>query len=248
MQMKCFIQFLAFMFFISVLSVNADQKMQADVSDMIPVAVVRQPRYDFQSVVDGTIVTHAFIIENQGKAPLNIKKVRTSCGCTTADYSKVIAPGEEGNITIKGNTRGYGGKTFSKIITVLTNDPKQKQMKFHINGKVESLMLIEPKRLFLSGTTEDHIQARVTITPLKKYPFHIISSSADKDIDRKVSFTLSDKKDKYVLTVTNLLKESGRYRGRIVLKTDSSVSPEIPIYVSGMIKEKNNVKNTAVRK
>jgi hypothetical protein len=42
-----------------------------------PSVFVPQSRYKFPTVLDGTEVTHAFIIQNKGDAPLVIEKVRT---------------------------------------------------------------------------------------------------------------------------------------------------------------------------
>jgi len=42
-----------------------------------PKAVAPEPRFVFPVVVEGTQVTHDFVIENRGTAPLNIIKVQT---------------------------------------------------------------------------------------------------------------------------------------------------------------------------
>ncbi|CAB5163785.1 hypothetical protein D3OALGB2SA_5606 [Olavius algarvensis associated proteobacterium Delta 3] len=42
-----------------------------------PKAVAPEPRFEFSTVVEGTEVTHDFVIENHGTAPLNIAKVQT---------------------------------------------------------------------------------------------------------------------------------------------------------------------------
>ena len=42
-----------------------------------PKAVAPEPRFDFPVVVEGTEVTHDFVIENHGTAPLQITKVQT---------------------------------------------------------------------------------------------------------------------------------------------------------------------------
>jgi len=44
-------------------------------TDAVPRAVVDTPSYDFAQVIDGTIVTHDFVIKNQGDAPLTIGKI-----------------------------------------------------------------------------------------------------------------------------------------------------------------------------
>jgi hypothetical protein len=41
-----------------------------------PRAVVAQKEYRFDSVFEGAQIKHDFVIENQGKAPLVIKRVR----------------------------------------------------------------------------------------------------------------------------------------------------------------------------
>lgn len=42
-----------------------------------PSAFVPEKRYKFPTVLDGTEVTHDFIIQNNGNAPLLIEKVKT---------------------------------------------------------------------------------------------------------------------------------------------------------------------------
>lgn len=42
-----------------------------------PSAFVPESRYVFTPVLDGTEITHDFIIQNKGSAVLNIEKVRT---------------------------------------------------------------------------------------------------------------------------------------------------------------------------
>ena len=43
-----------------------------------PMAVVDNPGYDFAQVVYGTVVTHDFVIKNQGDAPLTIGKISSN--------------------------------------------------------------------------------------------------------------------------------------------------------------------------
>jgi len=132
-------------------------------TESAPVAVGKEADFHFTPVVDGTVVTHDFIIENKGDAPLNIVKVKTSCGCTTADYTKTIPPQSQGKITINGNTSGYGGMTFQKTISVHTDDPERKILMLHISGEVERFVTIEPQRVFLRGVAGKTLQSVITI-------------------------------------------------------------------------------------
>ncbi|SPD75311.1 conserved exported hypothetical protein [uncultured Desulfobacterium sp.] len=204
--------------------------------DDAPVAVAKISQFQFEPVVEGTVITHDFHIENTGNAPLKIERVKTGCGCTTADYTKEIAPGANGVISIRGNTMGYAGRDFYKTIAAYTNDPNHPQMEFYIRGKVEPFVLVEPNRIYLSGKVGEEIKSHVTITPLKKYPFNIIESYT-RNLDKKLSFTLTRQEDKYLLTVKNLMQTEGRYQGAVYLKTDSTLKPVITIYITAMISQ-----------
>jgi hypothetical protein len=102
----------------------------------IPVAYLKENRFEFGVVKDGTEVNHAFIIANKGQAPLLIEKVKSGCGCTAVDYTREIPPGAEGRIIIKANTTGYQGQEFSKTILVETNDPKHRVLTLFITGTI----------------------------------------------------------------------------------------------------------------
>lgn len=46
-------------------------------SNRLPVIFYPETKYHFEEVLDGTSVTHDFVIQNKGDAPLNIQKVKT---------------------------------------------------------------------------------------------------------------------------------------------------------------------------
>ena len=43
----------------------------------LPEAVLAKAKHEFATVVEGTVVTHDFVLRNKGAALLEIKKVRT---------------------------------------------------------------------------------------------------------------------------------------------------------------------------
>lgn len=80
---------------------------------------------------DGTC---KFKFTNTGDKNLIIKNVRTSCGCTTPGYSKEpVAPGEDGFVTAKYDTKRVGG--FHKTLTVIFMDDSQ--VSLTIKGNVK---------------------------------------------------------------------------------------------------------------
>ena len=81
--------------------------------------------YDFGTVMEGEVVYHTYKFTNTGDEPLIIKNAKASCGCTVPQWSRnPIAPGDEGEIQVKFDTKGRGtpgGKPQSKRVTITAN-------------------------------------------------------------------------------------------------------------------------------
>lgn len=92
---------------------------------------------DYGDISKGSEGTRTFIFENTGTAPLLIKGVRSSCGCTIPKKPEdPIAPGEKGEIIVKYDTNRVG--VFRKTITVNTNVPTNAMIALKIKGNVLS--------------------------------------------------------------------------------------------------------------
>lgn len=93
-----------------------------------PKLVIASLEHSFGTVKAGTPLSYAFTIKNEGDADLEIKEVRPSCGCTTSQFDKTIAPGKTGQITLAvQKTDGYKGEVV-KNATVTTNDPNKQTL------------------------------------------------------------------------------------------------------------------------
>ena len=92
---------------------------------------------DYGDISKGSEGTRTFIFENTGTAPLLIKGVRSSCGCTIPKKPEdPIAPGEKGEIIVRYDTNRVG--VFRKTITVNTNVPTNAMIALKIKGNVLS--------------------------------------------------------------------------------------------------------------
>ena len=100
-----------------------------------PKLVVEKPEYDFGKVKEGEEASHTFTIKNDGNADLIIKNVSPACGCTASDFSKVVAPGQEGKVTLTVKTNGMSGKT-SRYADVISNDPQQPNLQLWLHMEV----------------------------------------------------------------------------------------------------------------
>ncbi len=92
--------------------------------------------FNFGTVAQGTAIKHVFKFKNVGTDTLKIEKVKTTCGCTAAESSKIIAPNAEGQISVTYNTGSAVGKT-SKTVYVFSNDVEAKQRSISVHGFVE---------------------------------------------------------------------------------------------------------------
>lgn len=80
--------------------------------------------YDFGDIHQGEQVAFVFEFTNTGKAPLLIKDVAASCGCTVPEYDKEpIAPGEKGGIEVIFDSSGRRGNQYKTMI-VKANTPR----------------------------------------------------------------------------------------------------------------------------
>lgn len=87
--------------------------------------VAKETEHDFGVFMesDGD-VSHVFVVKNEGKSPLVITRVISSCGCTTPTFTKEpIAPGKSGEIKVVYNPTGRV-YPFVKTVSVYSNGKK----------------------------------------------------------------------------------------------------------------------------
>ncbi len=112
-------------------SLTPEKKLSA------PKAKLVEESYNFGTVTPGQPVSHDFSLKNDGKDPLIIRKVTTTCGCTASKPDKYeIKSGESTTLKCTFDSRGKTGKQF-QTITVIVNDPLQSQLTLRIIGNVE---------------------------------------------------------------------------------------------------------------
>ena len=92
--------------------------------------------HDFEVIMSGPVLTHAFELRNRGNAPLEIKQVKPSCGCTIAgSYPKTIQPGESGKFPFSLASKKLNSGPFSKSIQIYSNDPATSPLRLTLKGE-----------------------------------------------------------------------------------------------------------------
>lgn len=109
-----------------------------------PKAVVENPLFDFGTALEGKMVNHVFKIKNTGEGYLDIRGVKTSCGCTTGSPSKShVASGDESEIAVAFDTRFQKGHQV-RTITAFTNDPNNPQIAMTLQGVIKKQVEASP--------------------------------------------------------------------------------------------------------
>ncbi len=80
-------------------------------------------------------VSYSFKFTNTSGKPVKVNNVRSSCGCTVAEYTRdLVMPGEQGQVRATFDPARRSGY-FSKRITVYTSDSKEPQY-LTITGRI----------------------------------------------------------------------------------------------------------------
>ena len=93
-------------------------------------------RYNFGNIEEGDTLLFKFDFINEGKQPLFIENVETSCGCTSLSYPKdPVQPKEYGKVEVVYNSLGKIGKQ-APTITIITNSRKNRYSILQLEGVV----------------------------------------------------------------------------------------------------------------
>ncbi len=136
---------------------------------------------DFGQVLSGEAVKATFEIQNQGEAPLEISRIGTSCGCTTALLDQpVVAPGETARLQATFETTGRKGNQ-AKEISFHTNDPLAERVVLRLAGVVQPRVMLDPPLLFFKEGAENKGPINLYVKNEINPQFQILSVSASSE-------------------------------------------------------------------
>lgn len=145
-----------------------------------------------------------------------------------------------GEVTLKVKTDGEAGKKIKQSATVYTDDPNNATIELTLTGKVLSAADVNPKVARLIGQAGDTIQIDVIITPpaINKFDITDVRVKDGANIRFKMEKKVKSDPQNFILHISNIKPDPGRYFDKITLTTTSTLSPEISIRVFGIIREK----------
>lgn len=190
-----------------------------------------EKEHDFGNVTEGDSLKHTFKVKNAGTAPLEITRVRTSCGCTAAvTKEKTVAPGQTTEIEVTFNTRGRMGPN-RKTITIQTNDPENANAKVEIKAMIERLLAFEPTivRLNASHGEEKSVEAWLTGKLAKDAKLEIGEVEGDSDVKVELAEKKEGEETKRGVKFTLKGTKVGRTNGTVKIKTGVEKVPELSL-------------------
>lgn len=114
----------------------------SDQANFAPELQIASKNFDFDNVSYGQILEKKFEITNSGNQNLEILRLATSCGCTTATISQnQIAPGQSVELKVRYDTGAMTGAHAKgkqeRIIFIKSNDPRNPQTEVRIYANVK---------------------------------------------------------------------------------------------------------------
>lgn len=235
---------------------KADTKVEA--TEKAPRLSVLEPIKDFGTVPKGEKLTWSFLVKNTGTADLEIINARPACGCTVAEFDKVIKPGQTGKVTAAVDTTNFAGP-IAKAVTLETNDPSTPNAQITIHAIVKPYVEAYPAGFVRYNLLQGETEAQsVTLFSEEQEPFEIVKVEAPSDWVRAEPIKIENEADraqtgrpgqnqyKLNITVGGPDAKIGPIAERIKVTTNSKHQPEYYITVSGVIRPTYRVEPTAI--
>jgi len=204
-----------------------------------PELTVTEANYNFGSIPQGKKVLHNFAIRNSGDAPLQIREVAVSCGCTAAKpSSSLIAPGKSAEIQVIFDSTNFFGKV-QKSVSVVSNAGKSPNYTLYLDGTIVEALQVSPRQLSL-GPVKPGVarQSSVTVTNHDSSNVRLLSVNATSNtLQIKATIRKSELKPGETGTIDLSIiprPDAKVMSGYLHIMTDSAQKKEItiPVYAS----------------
>ena len=222
----------------------------ASKQEKAPRLTIVEPVKEFGTVPKGEKLDWAFVVKNTGNSDLQIIAARPGCGCTVADFDKVIKPGETGKVTAHVDTSAFAGP-ISKTVALETNDSSTPTAQLTIHAIVQPFVEAYPagyvRFQMLQGDTDTQ---SVVLYSDEQEPFEIKSIEVPEGGWIKANYAKIENEAerapgagragqaqyKIDLTAGGPDIKIGPLSDRIRIVTNSKHQPEYNISITGVVR------------
>ena len=224
----------------------------AAVIEKVPRIEFEMTEKDFGNVKQGEVFNHIFKFKNTGDAPLLIRRVRTTCGCTAALVSdRTVEPGEKGEIKVAFNTAGYSGEQ-RKYIYVESNDPREPNIQLSVVAEIDvpphAEIYLDKFQIDLGLILEnEQIETKVNIRNQGELELRVIPSHRNaafyvngERVKSPIKIAAGKKQDLEIQIEPQ--RKGGLLKEYIMLKSNDPVKSSLSLYLSGYVVTKDQLK------
>ena len=195
--------------------------------------------YDFGHIARGSDAKYRLKLTNLYKQPVHISNVETTCGCSAGEPTKsTLESLESGYIEVTMDTRRFTRRKDSNLI-ITFDAPLYAQVRIPVTAYIRTDVVLEPGAVNFGAVDQGQkVERRISVAYAGRSDWHIKEVKvAQKHIEAKVVETArGDGRVNYDLLVTlNSSVPSGPIRDRLILITDDSNGPQVPILVEGRV-------------
>jgi hypothetical protein len=216
-----------------------------------------EPIKDFGTVPKGQKLDWSFVVHNTGTSDLEILAAKPACGCTVADFDKIIKPGQTGKVTAHVDTTNFAGP-IAKAVTLETNDAATPNAQLTITAIVKPYVDAFPAGFVRFNMLQGDVDKQtLTIFSEDEVPFEIVKVESPQEWI-KVDYKKAEGSDiqkigrsgqnqyKFDVTVGGPDVRVGPLAEKIHIITNSKFQPDYWVSVSGVVRPTYRVDPTAV--
>ena len=216
-----------------------------------------EPIKDFGTVPKGQKLDWSFVVHNTGTSDLEILAAKPACGCTVADFDKIIKPGQTGKVTAHVDTTNFAGP-IAKAVTLETNDASNPNAQLTITAIVKPYVDAYPAGFVRFNVLQGDVDKQsVTLYSEDEAPFEILKIESPQEwikVDyKKVEGEEIQKvgragQNQYKLNVTLGGPEVrvGPLAEKVHIVTNSKYQPDYWVSISGVVRPTIRIEPTTV--
>ncbi|HEV7426229.1 MAG TPA: DUF1573 domain-containing protein [Thermoanaerobaculia bacterium] len=250
----------------TAVAADAKKAEAAKEAEKAPRLTIVEPVKDYGTIAKGEKLDWSFLVKNTGDSDLQIIAAKPGCGCTVADFDKVIKPGETGKVTAHVDTAAFAGP-IAKTVTLETNDPTTPTSQLTIHAVVKPYVEAFPagfvrfnllqgeadtQSVMLYSEEDEPFQVTkvdVPVDPATNQPVTWVKTTFDKVVDAdKAPNVGRPGQDQYKVNITvgGMNTKVGPLAEKVHIYTNSKHQPDYFISVAGVVRPTFRVEPTAL--
>lgn len=240
----------AFLVVFGTLAVSAQEKSEtaAKTPDKAGRLTIVEPVKEYGEVPKGEKLDWSFVVKNTGDGDLQILAAKPGCGCTVADFDKVIKPGETGKVTAHVDTTAFAGP-ISKTVSIETSDPTTPEAVLTIHATVKPFVEAFPAGFVRYNMLQGDAETQsITLYSDEEEPFEITHIDTPGEYVKVVPHKIEDpasrvqagraNQNQYRLDITVGGPDAkiGPLAEKVHIATNSKHQPDYFVSVTGVIR------------